>query len=316
MITDTTYFESQISEIVQEIEKYDLEIDILKKSLINDFSKKYVTERYNESFLSFPFIIENSSKKIGISVYATELFKLYYDLGTRDDKVSIETINEIKEDRKNVTDLSDQIYIIGDFIEEYNHRLVYSYNEIMLNTKKYHFFANIEDEKIILMNLLRRYKSVLNDETKQINIFWGITLTKKISDIIIAMLIEFIEQRFKILTIDIELNETGIKTTYVENSIKPIKWLGTQQQFCELLIELEKNNWIEEIREGERKKIITSITKFFDFENTRRNTNSNPEISLYQTFKGEHIKGNRVFPFLESKKYEKKFNEIKKNNNF
>jgi hypothetical protein len=161
---------------------------------------------------------------------------------------------------------------------------------------------------------LNRYKSVINDGKKQISIFWNITLTKKIADIITKMLIDFIEQRLKILTVSLDINQTEYKTTYVDTNIKQIKWLGSQQEFCELIISLEQNKWIENINDGERKQFINSVTKIFDFEHTKRSAKSNPENSIYQTFKGEHEKGERTFPFLENKKYERKFISIKKNN--
>jgi hypothetical protein len=312
MITDVFYFEEQIIEINQEIENS--KITLLKRGLINNFSKDYIIERYNEIFQTLPFQIVNAAEEISISIHSTELISFYYDLGTKDTRVSIEKVNEVKEKRNNFGDINEHKFIVEDYVEELVHHLVYSYDKIIHNTKALHFFTNIEDEKIILMNLLNRYKRVINDETKQINVFWNISLTKKISDIIVNMLIDYIEQRLKILTVSIEVEQAEYKTTYIENNIKQIKWLGTQQEFCEMIISLEKNNWIEDIKDGERKQFINSITKIFDFENTKRNSKSNPENSLYQTFKGEYEKGERVFPFLENKKYEKKFSSIKKNN--
>ncbi|WP_348811313.1 hypothetical protein [Flavobacterium maritimum] len=312
MITHTFYFQEQAIEITQEIDNS--KAILLKRGLINNFTKTYIIEKYNEVFQVFPYDIVSSTDEIGISIHSTELISLYYELGTNDTKVSNETVNELKEKRKDFGDADDFKFLIDDYVSELLHHFVYNYDKVLNNTKALHFFTNIDDEKIILMNLLNRYKSVLNDETKQISIFWNISLTKKISDIITKMLIDFIEQRLKILTVIIDISQTEYKTTYVDSNIKQIKWLGSQQEFCELIISLEQNRWIENINDGERKQFINSVTRVFDFENTKRNAKSNPENSLYQTFKGENEKGERIFPFLENKKYERKFSSIKKNN--
>ena len=97
--------------------------------------------------------------------------------------------------------------------------------------------------------------------------------------------------------------------------MKSIQWTGTQQELCELFHELIQKGWIPEIMDGERKKISDSITELFDLENTKRSSTSNFKDSFYQQFKGEIIEGTRSFNFLNSKKYERKFDGIKNNNN-
>lgn len=315
MITDTNYFKGKLDDINQELETYKLGVEKIRKIITFKLTKQEITEKYEDIFMNLPYQIENSTEKIGFSIDLLELFDFYYSLSDFTEKIDPEKTKEIKLKRENeYNDLNEMQYLIYDYIEEYIHNLVYEYKKVIENTRKHFFFADIEDEKIILMNLLKRYKSVLNDETKQINVFWGIRLSKKISNIVLEILIEFIEQRLNILTIKIDIIQSDYKTTYIENSAKPLKWLGTQQELVELIIELNRKNWIPNIEDGERKKFISSITNLFDLENTKRNVKSNTENSMYQQFKGEYIDGERTYPFLEQHKYEKKFTEIRKNN--
>jgi hypothetical protein len=281
MITDKSYFENQTNEINQIIYNNSSKVSFLEKMTIRTYGKEKITKYYNDCFFNFPFTIEDASEEIGISIFATELFELYYDLDKNMNQVSSLRINEVMENRKKFIP-ENHLYLIIDYLDEFIYGMVYFYDKLLENTKKHHFFKNIDDEKIILLNLLKRYKSVVNDEAKQIDVFWSIKLTKTLSDLIIKIFIEFIEQRLNILTINFEQTNFEYKTTYVENKIHQIKWNGTQQDFCELIIELEKKNWIEKIQEGNRKKLVNSITKIFNLENTKKNENSDPNNSLYQ----------------------------------
>ena len=313
MITEHNYFSSNLSEINQEINSLNQNVDLIKKISLSDFSKENITQRFNEIFRVFPYKIETASDSIGISIYTKELFDLFYEISEFDGKIDTERIAKSKQKFKSSQLEDDAKYLINDFLEDYFHIITYGYGEILENTKKYHFFYGIEAEEIILMNLLKLYRSVLLDNSKQLCIFWGVTLTKKISDSVTKMLIDFIEQRLIVLNPKIELENIPNKMTYVDNNLKPIEWLGTQQELCELFIELINKNWIPEIENGERKNIANTITNLFDLESTKRNEKSNHKESFYQKFKGEWINGERYYSFLESGKDKLRFNEIKNN---
>ena len=157
------------------------------------------------------------------------------------------------------------------------------------------------------------YRRILEDKSKQISIFWGVSLTKEVSDRIIEMLCDFIEQRILVLNPPISKDSLINKMTFKANELKSIQWLGTQQELCELFYELNKKGWIPDIVGGERKKIAESITELFDLEKTKRTPSSNIKDSFYQQFKGELIDGERTYNFLDSKKYERKFDKINNN---
>lgn len=313
MITEHNYFSGNLSEINQEINSLTQNVDLIRKISLNDFSKENITQRFNEIFRVFPYVIETASDSIGISIYTKELFDLFYEISEFDGKIDTERIAKSKQRFKSSQLEDDDKYLINDFLDDYFHIITYGYGEILENTKKYHFFYGIEAEEVILMNLLKLYRSVLLDNSKQLSIFWGITLTKKISDIVTNMLIDFIEQRLIVLNPKIELENIPNKMTYIDNKLKQIKWLGTQQELCELFVELENKKWIPEILTGERRNIANSITSIFDLESTKRNENSNYKESFYQKFKGEWLNGKRYYSFLELEKDKLQFNGIKNN---
>jgi hypothetical protein len=314
MITDVQYFRSDLEEILSLFVGYKKDMQFIKSISIKDFSKENISKQFNETFRSFPYYIESSSDKLGISYYTLELFDLYYDLDSVD-KLDSARINQTKSRfLKDYLDINDQ-YIIYEIIEDYFHSLTYFYEIFIAKAKKYSFFVEITNEEIILKNLLSLYKGILNDTSKQIRVFWGLTLTKKISDKIVEMLCDFIEQRLLVLNPHINTDSITNKLTFKSNKIEPILWKGTQQELCELFSELSLKGWIPEIPDGKRKKIAESITEIFDLQTTKHSLSSKHTDSFYQQFKGEMIDGKREFPFLSSKKYSLKFDKIKENPN-
>ncbi len=314
MITDSVYFKDNLDRVSELIESYNDEILLLRKTRIHDFTKEVITKKYNNLFLILPYEVETSSSSISISIHAIKVFDLYYKFNENITKLDYDTIIKAKNEFEDKKIYSDDKYIINDFLEEYFHNLTYDFSSIMDKVKQLFFFKGIESETIILQNILNHYKAIVADDKKQLVVFWGISLTKEISDIVTEMLIDVIEQRLLLLNPTITTNNIVSKTTYIDNSIKQIEWLGTQQELCELITELISKKWISPIREGERRKISNSITTFFDLTNTKRNESSKIEDSFYQLFKGEIIEGVRNYPFLDSKRYSRKFNTIENNN--
>lgn len=309
MIIDKLHFEKQIETINQILWKKDFEVvPLLKMKLIN-FKKEEILKHYSQTFQNFPLVIEKSSDEIGISIFGSEFFEVYYEVVNGDRSFSAEKENEILDKRKNFI-AENNLETIEIFVDELFNSLVYNYGDFISNTMKQHYFIGINDEVKVLLNILKRYKSVLKDNTKQIDIFWSIRLDKSISNLILEMLIEFIEQRLSTLTISTDNINFENNLIYVENDIVSIEWNGFQQELCELILELEKKEWIAQIRTGDRRKIANSITKIFNLNKTKRRKNSNTDNSFYQLLKGEYVGGIRKYPFMEKENYEKKFNGI------
>lgn len=278
------------------------------------FNKKEVSHYYDLIFKNFPLDIENATQEISISIFATEIFDLHYELFDLNNPLSTDKKNEFLKKREAFKPEYNS-EAIEDFISTFFHCLVYNYEAFLANTFKQHYFIGINDEVKILLSILNRYKSILKDKTKQIDLFLCIKLNKEISDLVLEMLIEFIEQRLNLLTISIENINIGNELNYIENDIFNIDWNGSQQELCELIVELEKKRWISEIKNGDRKKFTNSITKVFNLKNTRKNEISNPNSSFYQLLKGEFENNERIYPFMEKDNYEKKFAGIAKQKN-
>ena len=304
----------KIENINQILWKEETEITSLSRMTFKKFDRKEILHYYDLIFKNFPLEIENETNEISVSVFATEIFDLHYQIVDLNNQISTSKEIELLEKRKNFKP-EENSETIEDFISTFFHCLVYNYEDFLTNTLKQHYFVGVNDEVKILLSILNRYKSVLKDKTKQIDLFWCIKLNKQISDLILEMLIEFIEQRLNLLTISTENINSGNELNYVENEIYSIDWNGSQQELCELILELEKKEWIAEIRNGDRKKFANSITKIFNLTNTKKNKKSNPNNSFYQLLKGEFENKRRIYPFMEKENYDKKFDGIMKQKN-
>ncbi|WP_303924911.1 hypothetical protein [Draconibacterium sediminis] len=314
MITEYDHFSDDLDRINKELTSYEKKVWLIRKNSIHDFSKENITLRFNEIFRTFPYHVEPQSQSIGMSIYTRELFDLYNEISS-DGIIKNSIIEKVKERFAKPEIREGDEWLIYEYVQDCFHELILWYEKYLKNTKKLHFFYGVKDESIILKNLLKLYKSILSDDSIQLSVFWGIQLTKKIADIITEMLIEFIEARLMVLNPDIEtLLGTSSKITLVNNKNKSIEWLGSQQELCELFLELSKKGWIPNVKDGERKLVSDSITNLFDINGTKRKSKSDPKNSFYQQFKGEVIKGERCYVFLESDNYNRKFNEIVKNN--
>ncbi|QLE02378.1 hypothetical protein HX109_12730 [Galbibacter sp. BG1] len=314
MILHSLHFAKKIDDINQILWKDELEITSLSRMIFRKFNKKEVLHYYDLIFKNFPLEIEEANQEISVSVFATEIFELHYELIELDNQLSIDKKNELLEKRKTFKPEHNS-ETIEDFISTFFHCLVYNYEDFLANTLKQHYFVGINDETKILLSILNRYKSVLKDKTKQIDLFWCVKLNKQISDLILEMLIEFIEQRLNLLTISTENLSIGNELNYVENNIFSIDWNGSQQELCELILELEKKGWIAEIKNGDRRKFANSLTKIFNLTSTKKNKKSNQNNSFYQLLKGEFENNERIYPFMEKENYKKQFNGIIENEN-
>lgn len=309
MIIDKSHFEKQLDNINQILWEKDFEVVLLQKMNLVNFRKEEVLKHYSLTFQNFPLVIEKSSDEVGISIFASELLEVYYEVVNSERSILAETENEILKKRKNFKP-ENNLEALEIFVDEFFNSLIYHYDSFISNTMKQHYFVGVNDEVKVLLNILKRYKNVIKDNTKQIDIFWSIRLNKNISDLILKMLIEFIEQRLNMLTISTDSISFENNITYVENDIASIQWNGSQQELCELILELEEREWIAKIKTGERRKIARSITKIFNLDKTKRRKSSNAENSFYQLFKGEYEDKIRRYPFMEKENYEKKFNRI------
>lgn len=310
MITDVNYFSKDFSDLLDLLRIYNKEISFIRKCNITDFSRDSIAYKYNDIFLSFPYEIITASKNLGFSYYTIELFDLYHEIAGFDKELEPNRIDLSRERfRKSELEMQDK-YLIAEIVEEFFHSLTYNYNVFLNNAKKSHVFVGIESEQTILYNLYNLYKGVIKDKAKQINLFWGINFTKEISDKTLDMLCNFIEQRLLVLNPNRDMNSKSNTLTFKTNIEKKIQWKGTQQELVELFYELIGKGWIPEIEYGKRRQMANSITELFDLESTKSKTSSDVNASFYQQFKGETLAGEWDLPFLDNKKYKRKFDKI------
>ncbi|MFZ1705846.1 MAG: hypothetical protein WAT79_15985 [Saprospiraceae bacterium] len=159
--------------------------------------------------------------------------------------------------------------------------LIYEYDRVLAATKETNHLFGIEDEEKILLIHLKRYSDILNSDTAQIDFLKGITLSKKISDLVLEIYIRFINMRLSLL------NPETTKVEIKRNQALPkIPWKGEQKDLLELFVELQSKGWIEEFKYGEIKKTSDSIGNLIDLTLTKKGERSDPENSFYQILKG------------------------------
>ncbi len=312
MITDPKQFETKIQLIRNLIWDEKTQITSISRFPYKSLDEEKIMKQYEVYFENFPVNLQPAQNEIGISAFSAEFFDAYYLVRHEKSQFYSDRWNEILTKRA-AFDPKLHRDVVENFIEDLIHNLVYFYEKILANTKRQYYFACIDNELKILLCLLDRYKSIIADSKTQVEVFGSLQLTKKISDLLVEVLIEFIEYRISLLS-ESSFPKSPEKT-FFEFPISSILWQGTQQELCELFVQLEKQGWINEVKSGDRKSIADSITKIFDLSNTKKSDNSDFRKSFYQIFKGE-LKGyNRIYPFLEKESYTKKFDKIQENKN-
>ena len=107
---------------------------------------------------------------------------------------------------------------------------------------------------------------------------------------------------------DIEKGFELFKEKISDNGPQTIKqkvmWNGKLKEFAELIVELERHEWIE-LPHGQVNQIVKTICLCFDFVKTKKSANSNTENSLLQYLKPSE-KEDKIF----TKRYVTKFANI------
>ncbi|MEP1490077.1 MAG: hypothetical protein ABJK28_16785 [Algibacter sp.] len=303
MIIEFNFANDLLEKIEEELINYDNKnkIQVIKRFSINK-SANIEWIRKSQDF-SFPINSSGSTEIIQIT-------KEFYEI----------LVNGWKEKHpelvKNGISETIQSMMESDFPDETIHssiydkvsRLIYQYDEVLKYTKETNGLFGIEDEEKILLIHLNKYTEILSSDFKQIDFLHGITLNKKISDLILKIYIRFINLRLNMLNPKI----TQIKERKAEIATK-ILWKGNQRDLCELFIELQEKKWIDDFEWGERNKIAQSICNLFDLTLTKKNKNSNVENSFYQILKGTHNPKTKKREYDEvlGKESDRKFNKIK-----
>lgn len=188
--------------------------------------------------------------------------------------------------------------------------LVDSYDMVLKATRESNQLFGIKEEEKILLIHLNKYDKIINSDSEQINIIQGITLNKKISDLVLEIYIRFIERRLKMLK-----PEYPKLNTKRNGELTKILWKGGQKDLLELIVELQEKGWIEKFKYGEINKMAKSICNLFDLSLTKKNEESDPCKSFYQILKGVNNKKTKIREYDEilGDLRERKFEKIKEN---
>ncbi|NJO87797.1 MAG: hypothetical protein HC831_01700 [Chloroflexia bacterium] len=305
MITEHNFADDILELIEEEVYKYGelRKIKIRDKSLPGvkpDFEWLRKTQNY-----SLPIFSMGATEVI-------EINRRYYEIlvsgWEKDHPQLVKDGNEVTIQSMIKSDIPEESILCA--INDKISRLIYEYDKVIEATKESNRLFGINDEEKILLIHLNRYKDILESDTEQIDYLRGITLNKKISDLVLEAYIRFISYRLKMLNpeqpkIGKKLNSTSTK----------IIWKGSQKELCELFVELQDKGWIDEFKYGERNKTAQSICNLFDLTLTKKNENSNPENSFYQILKGIYNRRTKQRDYEEilGPSSERKFNRIKEN---
>jgi len=314
MITDNIYFTQKTYPIIQQIENEIDDAIIAEKFLFRSFTREEMYNVYCSIFYEFPYRIIPKNEFIGISINALETLDGGASFDEHEDKNKLFDfqIDGFLERRKSF-DPKNCLETVECFIDEFFNKLVFNFDKFIESSKKFPFFLGIDDEQIILLNLIKHYKSTLSNESIQIDFFWAIQLPKKINDQLLVLLIEYLEQRVAILNVKITDIIFENKISITQEFQNKIIWNGNQQQLCELFLKLKDNKWVENFEEGNLKLFVSSLCNLFDIKKTKKKDTSDEINSLYQIFKGEIIDGKKTYPFLDKPRYKKVVEEMNKN---
>lgn len=311
MITSTSHFRGYADQIMTLLDEYSEPVSFSRFGGISNFATDNIIHHYNGVFKCFPYNTEDVIAHISISKYAYGLFELFPNIDSRGEKIHSDSLSSVKSLMTNKSNIDADKFILSDFFEEFIHHLILNYSDFLSNTKALHFFDGIDSEEVILKNLLNHYEDILSTPEIQLCHFQGSDLTKEISDTITSALVDFIKHRLSVLNPpENSKNNTPLGRASYEH--RKIEWLGEQQELNELFYELEIKGWIPKIPSGQRQAVAKSITSFFNLENTKRKDDSNPDKSFQQSFKGDNEDEKRIFNFMKSKNYVRKFNQIQK----
>ena len=115
------------------------------------------------------------------------------------------------------------------------------------------------------------------------------------------------------------INEIQSQIQSIDTTKSPIltkiKWLGTQKELAELIVELEKKEWIAKIENGERAKTCNSILGLFDISETKKSKGSNSEKAFIQTMTPDTDRKTKTQSYIRiyTTRYIPRFDKIESN---
>lgn len=305
MIIEYDFAKDLLEEIESELNKHENEVGILitKKHSTLNIDYDWI---YNSQIYCLPIYTSETTDIIQISNY---YFEIYFNgIKEKHPKLVENGVeNAIESEMNNCYPPSSIYTAIYDKISN----LIFNYKKVLETTRENDNLHGILNEEKLLINHLNKYYEILQSNTKQIQFLRGIVLNKVISDLILKIYTRFIHLRLSIINPKIFAFENEPH----EIQTSKLVWLGSQKELCELFIQLQEKEWIEEIKYGKINKTAKAICNLFDLTLTQRDSNSDIENSFYQILKGKnnHKTKRREYDDVFGNKYKFSFKGIRKN---
>lgn len=304
MIIEHNFADDLLDEIDLQLNQCQENDEIHKSSFqFENLDYEYI---YNRDNFCLPLFTRNSTNLIQLQ---KSYFQIYYNAIKEEHPTFIKdgienTINK-KFKESNAADS------ISTAIRAKVSNLVFNYNKVLSVTREVDNLFGINDEGKILINHLNKYNELLKSDIYQLEFFIGIVLNKSISNLLTRIYVRFIKLRLAIINPTVA--EEGTSDLNEPCNFQKLIWNGNQNQLCELIIELKKKHWIDDIKYGTLRKTSKTISTLFDLTKTQGRQDSNIEESFYQIMKGEINTDTkeRNYDNIFTDNYERKFNQIK-----
>lgn len=268
---------------------------------------EYLNSWYEENFISFPLRTEETSDFVSINSTFLQNYNVY--LHNQMEKSPLRSLSDINEKIEQADDESLRFDII-DFIEERVANLLYCFPTALKRIKKSYIFAGISSETAILRELLAFYKGLRTNENVQLHFFTYLHLPKKISDVMVDVLIYILEDKLRILGEDVLSDKT---MPIFVNGFK-LDWLASQQDFVELILALKTKGYLAFSENKPAIAIAKNLSSMFDFSASQRKASSDVAANIHKHLKptfDRDVKKERYF--YQYNNYERKFETIIQN---
>ena len=308
MITFTDYFEPQISQIEGILLcESQPKTTYIKDSLSSyKLSKDELRNWYKVNFKSFPLYTSHQSREITISADFLHTHRHYHD---EDD------FKEDGNEKRTEMDGENRDWVlleICDFIKEWVDNIFHDFAEAIAELKSGPVFACITNDLHVLKNLVAFYQKVRESDDIQLNFFHKITLSKNVADLMTDILILLLTDRIAMIEPQFSAQAVISETPKNQDNFK-IDWLGSQQEFAELINELSSKGYIT-LPETSFPVRAHFLTKIFDFTTSKRKESSNVAANLCTYLSPIFDPDTKKTTYsYEKPRYVKKFDNIKQN---
>jgi hypothetical protein len=297
MITYTDHFREKLDNISSLLLTEDSKPKtIYVKSGLADqtMSREGLDEWYGKCLKSFPLYTDYISQDVSIHSSFRHYFNQYHK--SEDFKeAACKPCSVVVEDLERDGLLLD----LEEYIQEWLQNLFWDFAELMESLKAGPVFACIKDDLIIMKNLLKFYQDIRQSDEQQLVFFHRISIPKPITDLMTDILIELFTDKITMLSPEQLPNQITGRASPEAATFK-ISWLGSQQEFAELVHELTaKGYW--NLPDQNHAAQARHLARMFDFSASQKKKNANIAANVLSY----------LSPILDKKNKETTFSYLK-----